>query len=248
LKPGEKSSVPKIRTAIILAGGEGLRLRPLTSEKPKVMISVAGKPILDWILQWLIGNKISHIVVGVAYKKDVVIEYVKRLSLPVRLDFSEHTLEGGTSEGFRLAMEHFVPDEMFLAMNGDEITDITISDFAEFHLRFGGLATIAVANLKSPFGVVHVDNDRIVEFEEKAVLDSLVSTGVYIFSHGIMDFLPIRGSIEIETFPQLARLGKIAAYRHSGFWGTINTLKDLRELETELTGGILTSKNTDHKE
>jgi NDP-sugar pyrophosphorylase family protein len=246
LKPGEEPSAPKIKTAIIMAGGEGLRLRPLTTDKPKVMISVAGKPILDWILQWLVGHRISHIVVGVAYKKELVIEYVQQLNLPVQLDFSEHTVEGGTGEGFRLAMQRFVPDAMFLAMNGDEITDINIPDFAEFHLRFGGLATIAVANLKSPFGVVHVDNDRILDFEEKAVLDSLVSTGVYIFSHGIVDFLPVTGNIEIETFPQLAHLGKIAAYRHNGFWGTVNTLKDLRELETELTGGILTSKNTDH--
>jgi NDP-sugar pyrophosphorylase family protein len=245
LTPGEKASKPKIETAIIIAGGEGLRLRPLTSDKPKVMISVAGKPILDWILQWLVGNGISHIIVGVAYKKEIVVEHVRRLSLPVRLDFSEHTVEGGTGEGFRLAIERFVPDGIFLAMNGDELTDINVSDFAEFHLRAGGLATIAVANLRSPFGVVKVENDRIVSFAEKAMLDSLVSTGVYVFSHGIVDFLPVKGNVEVETFPQLTRLGKIAAYRHSGFWGTLNTLKDLQELESELSGGILSSKKID---
>ncbi len=234
----------RIKTAIVIAGGEGLRLRPLTSDRPKVMISVAGKPILDWILQWLVGNGITHIVVGVAYRKDMVIDYVRRLSLPVRVDFSEHTVEGGTGEGFRLAIERFVPDGIFLAMNGDELTDIKVSDFAEFHIRVGALATIAVANLRSPFGVVKVESDRIVGFEEKALLDSLVSTGVYVFSHGIVDYLPVKGNIEIETFPQLARSRKIAAYRHSGFWGTLNTLKDLRELESELSGGILSPKNT----
>ena len=241
MKPGEEPSNPKIETAIVIVGGEGLRLRPLTTDKPKVMISIAGKPILDWILQWLVGNGISHIVVGVAYKKDVVIEHVKQLRLPFRLDFSEHTVEGGTGEGFRLAIERFVPDETFLAMNGDEITDINVSDFAKFHHRVGGLATIAVANLRSPFGVVKVENDRIVGYEEKPVLDALVSTGIYVFEHGIVDFLPATGNIETETFPQLARLGKVAAYRHGGFWGTLNTFKDLQQLESELNRGILSS-------
>ena len=235
MKPGEKTNPPSIKTAVILAGGEGLRLRPLTTDKPKVMISVAGKPILDWILQWLVGNRIARIVVGVAYKKDVVTEYVSRLNLPARIEFSEHTVEGGTGEGFRLAIERFVQDDTFLAMNGDEITDINISRFANFHLRLGSLATIAVANLRSPFGVVKINDYKIVEFKEKAVLESWVSTGIYAFNHGIVEYLPARGNIEDETFPKLARLGKLGAYRHSGFWGTLNTLKDLHELERELT-------------
>jgi NDP-sugar pyrophosphorylase family protein len=241
LKPGDITNPPSIKTAVVLAGGEGLRLRPLTSDKPKVMISVAGKPILDWILQWLVGNRISRIVVGVAYKKDVVTQYVRRLNLPARVEFSEHTVEGGTGEGFRLAIERFVQDDTFLAMNGDEITDINISEFADFHIRSGSLATIAVANLRSPFGVVKVSNDKIVEFREKAVLESWVSTGIYTFNHRILEYLPVRGNIEDETFPKLAGLGKLGAFRHSGFWGTLNTLKDLHELEKELTRGILST-------
>lgn len=240
MRPGEKANTA-IKTAVVLAGGEGLRLRPLTSDKPKVMVSVAGKPILDWILQWLVGNGISRIVVGVAYKKDVVIEYVTRLNLPVRVEFSEHSVEGGTGEGFRLAIERFVPDQTFFAMNGDELTNIRIADLESFHHRSGALATIAVANLRSPFGVVTLSGGKIVEFKEKAVLDSWVSTGIYAFNHEVLQYLPAKGNIEVETFPKLARLGKIAAYRHRGFWGTVNTLKDLNELERELSQGVLST-------
>lgn len=245
MKPGEETNTPRIKTAVVLAGGEGLRLRPLTSDKPKVMIPVAGKPILEWILQWLVANGIARIVLGVAYKKDVITQYVTRLKLPVKMEFSEHTVEGGTGEGFRLAIERFVQDDTFLAMNGDEITDIKISEFERFHRRCGGLATIAVANLRSPFGVVELHDDKIVEFKEKAVLESCVSTGIYAFNHGIVEYLPARGNIEDETFPKLARLGKLGAYRHSGFWGTLNTLKDLHELERELTQSVLSTQNTD---
>ena len=233
-----------------MAGGEGLRLRPLTDDRPKVMIPVAGKAILDWILEWLAQNGVQHVVVGVAYRKEMVMEHVKTLELPICVDFSEHTVEGGTGEGFRLAIQRFVPDKIFLAMNGDEITDIKLAEFAAFHLRQGALATIAVANLKSPFGVVKLEDDRIVSFQEKAVLDSLVSTGVYVFSQAISQFLPVTGNIETQTFPELARSGRIAGYRHTGFWGTVNTLKDLRELEAALsarsakcsTSNILSSK------
>jgi NDP-sugar pyrophosphorylase family protein len=199
------------------------------------MIPLAGKPILDWVLQWLIDNGISHIVIGVAYKKEVVLDHVKSLGLNVKLDSSEHTVAGGTGEGFRLAIQRFVQDDTFLAMNGDEITDIRVSDFENIHRQVGGLATVAVSKLRSPFGVVTLEGSRIVDFREKALLDSYVSTGNYIFNHDILNYLPTKGNIENETFPKLARLGQIGAYLHKGFWGTVNTLKDLRELENELS-------------
>jgi len=210
------------------------------------MISVAGKPILDWIIQWLIGNEIPHIVVGVAYKKETVKEHIQHLGANAEFDFSEHTVEGGTGEGFRLAIKRYVSDDRFLAMNGDEITNINVSEFANFHVRFGGLATIAVSNLRSPFGVVEIDGDSIVNFKEKTLLDAYVSTGVYIFDHGILELLPIKGNIENDTFPRLARDGQLRAYRHKGFWGTINTLKDLQEVERELKKGILTARQNPH--
>ncbi len=235
LSCGKADSLGEVTTAVVLAGGEGLRLRPLTDQRPKAMIHVAGKPIMEWIMKWLVRNNISHVVVGVAYKKEVVIEYLKALRLDVNLNYSEHTVEGGTGEGFRLAIDRYVRDNVFLALNGDELTDIQVSEFADFHLRNGGLATIAVSRLRSPFGIVEVDGDKVRGFTEKPVLNSyLVSTGVYIFDHKILDFLPERGSIENETLPQLAARGLLRAYKHRGFWGTINTVKDLQEVERQL--------------
>lgn len=231
----EMLGLSKIRTAVVLAGGEGLRLRPLTEHVPKVMIPVAGKPILEWILRWLLKNGISHIIIGLAYKKEIVIEYLNKIQLEVELSYSEHTVEGGTGEGFRLAISRYVKDETFLAMNGDELTDICVSDFANFHSQSGSLATIAVSPMRVPFGIVELNGDFVVGFREKPVLNSYcVSTGVYIFNHRILDFLPQKGNIETETFPKLASQGLLKAYRHQGFWGTINTVKDIREVEKEL--------------
>jgi NDP-sugar pyrophosphorylase family protein len=236
---GKPQSLQTISTAVILAGGGGLRLRPLTNHLPKAMIPLAGKPIIGWIIEWLLRNGISRIVVGVAYKKEIVTEYLSSLSLGVEFKISEHTVEGGTGEGFRLAIQRHVDDNAFLAMNGDEITNIPISEFADFHLQNGGLATIAVSHLRSPFGVVEISGNKIVGFREKAVLDAYVSSGVYIFDHGIMPFLPVKGNVEADTFPKLAQDGKLSAYKHTGFWGTVNTFKDLREIELNLMNGVL---------
>jgi NDP-sugar pyrophosphorylase family protein len=200
------------------------------------MIPVAGKPILGWVVDWLRRNEVSKIVVGVAYKGDVVIEYLKNTVHGVDLRFSEHTVEGGTGEGFRLAIKRHVQDENFLAMNGDELTDMQISQFADFHLHNGGLGTIAVSPLRSPFGVVDVSGDAITGFREKAVLEPYyVSIGIYMFNRAIVGLLPHAGNIETETFPKLASRGSLKAFRHKGFWGTINTMKDLQEVERRLS-------------
>lgn len=229
-----------IRTAVVLAGGEGLRLRPLTNDRPKAMIPLAGKPIIEWIIQWLVANGISRIVVGVAYRKEVVIEYLKQLSVDGEVKISEHSVEGGTGEGFRLAISRHVDDSNFLAMNGDEITNISISEFEEFHSRNRGIATIAVSHLKSPFGIVEIQDDTIVRFKEKTYLDEYVSTGVYVFDRRMLEVLPQKGNIEDLVFPKLAASGQLKAYKHKGFWGTVNTIKDLQEVEKELKSGVLT--------
>jgi NDP-sugar pyrophosphorylase family protein len=227
----------KIRTAIILAGGEGVRLRPLTSDIPKAMINVAGKPLLQWILEWLRRNGIENIIIGVAYKKEKIIDtFNDGKALGLKINYSNHTVEGGTGEGFRLAIErHIHDDEIFLAMNGDELVDINVVDFARFHVENSGIATIAVGPLRSPYGVVDLDGVDVVGFQEKPVLQAhRVSVGTYVFSHEIKDYLPEKGDVERVVFPRLASLRKLKAYVHNGFWATINTLKDLEDVREQL--------------
>lgn len=228
-----------IKTAVILAGGEGLRLRPLTDDSPKSMILVAGKPLLQWIIEWVKGNGILEIVVGVAYKKERIIDFLGDGSrFGVNIEYSEHTVEGGTGEGFRLAIERHVDDELFLAMNGDELVDLSVPDFGMYHRSSGGIATIAVGPLRSPYGVVEIDGKDVVGFREKPILQShYVSIGTYIFSRQILEYLPKTGDVERTAFPRLASVRKLKAYVHNGFWATINTLKDLEDAENQLNKG-----------
>jgi len=226
----------KLQTAVILAGGAGLRMRPFTEDMPKCMIPVRGKPFLQWTLIWLKNNGFRHIVLGLAYRKEVVMKYIKENPLTVNIDCSEHTVEGETGEGFRLAIERYVNDENFLAMNGDEFTNLSLRKLAEFHLRYRPVATIAVSPMRSPFGILEIKGNNILGFKEKPILeDRLVSIGVYIFNRAILDYLPTRGAIEKTTFPLLAKNRLLKAYKLRGNerWLTINSIKDLSMAEKE---------------
>ena len=225
-----------IKTAVILAGGVGLRLRPLTDDSPKAMVLVAGKPLLQWTVEWLRESGIPNIVIGVAYRRQSITDYFQDgRSFGVNVRYSVHSVEGGTAEGFKLAIQRHVRDEQFLAMNGDEIVNIDLKAFAKYHSENGGVVTVAVGPLRSPFGVVELEGTDIVGFQEKPVLKShLVSMGTYIFSQEILKFLPDKGDVERTAFPKLASMRKLKAYVHQGFWATVNTMKDLQDLEDQL--------------
>jgi len=226
----------KVQSGIILVGGAGLRMHPLTENMPKCMIPLHGKPLLYWTLNWLEKYGFKHIVLGVAYRKEVIIRYVRENPMDITIDFSEHTVEGETGEGFRLAIERHVNDENFLAMNGDELTNLNLQRFAEFHLKHKPIATLAVTPMKSPFGILEIDGNDIIGFKEKTILeDKLVSIGVYIFNHAILDYLPMRASIERTTFPLLAEKRLLKAYKlnENERWLTINSIKDLSIAEKE---------------
>jgi NDP-sugar pyrophosphorylase family protein len=228
----------KIKTAVILVGGAGLRMGPLTEEKPKAMIEVAGKPVIYWVLNWLKGYGIENVVLGVAYKKEVIMDYIKKNnSFGMNIKFSEHSVEGETGEGFRLAIERYVNDENFIAMNGDELTNLDLSKLIEKHLKNKQFVTIAISPLKSPFGIIELWEDSIIGFKEKPIItDKFVSAGIYIFNKKIKEFLPQKGSIERTTFPLLAEKGLIKAYKMScnERWSTVNTMKDIINAEEEI--------------
>jgi NDP-sugar pyrophosphorylase family protein len=227
---------PEIQTGVILVGGAGLRMRPLTQDVPKAMIKLHGKPLLYWTLNWLKKYRLKHVVLGVAYRKEVIIDYVQKNPFGLDIDFSVHTVEGGTGEGFRLAIERYVDDENFLAMNGDELTNLNLEKLIDFHLKDKPIATIAISPMRSPYGIIEIRGNTVIGFKEKTILeDKLVSVGIYIFNHGILDYLPTKGALETTAFPLLAQKGLLKAYRlsKSERWITINTIKDLSIAEEE---------------
>ncbi len=213
-----------------------MRMRPLTEDMPKCMVPLQGKPLIYWILNWLKTFGFKHVVLGVAYRKEVIIKYLQENNQGLRIDFSEHTVEGETGEGFRLAITRFVKDEDFLAMNGDEITNLNLERLEEVHLKNKPVATIAVSPMRSPFGILELEGDNIVGFQEKVLLENtLVSIGVYIFNRQILNYIPTTGSIERTVFPELAKKRLLKAFRlkPEESWLTINSVKELSVAEKE---------------
>ena len=225
------------RTAVVLSGGEGIRLRPITADLPKGLVKVGGKPLLQWVVEWLKANGVTNIVMGVAYLKEQIIDFFgDGTRFSVGIQYSVHTVAGGTSEGFRLAVDRYVEDQTFFALNGDQITDLSLKTMLAKHQKSETLSTIAVVHPRLPFGLVKVDkNDYCRGFLEKPVLkDVNISTGIYVFEREIVEHLPRIGDIERTTFPKLSRLGKVNAFRHSGSFITINSLRELEDAERQL--------------
>jgi len=227
----------KVKTAVMLVGGASSRLQPYITDRPKAMVEVAGKPILFWTLNWLKSHGIKNVVLGVAYKKEMIVDYVKENNFGLDIKISEHSVEGETGEGFRLAIERHVDDENFVAMNGDELTNLNLDKLIESHIESGAVATMAISPMRSPFGIVELYGDTIIGFKEKPLLtDKFVSAGVYAFNKKIKQFLPEKGTIERTTFPALAEKNLIRAYKLSTNerWATVNTIKDINVATEEI--------------
>jgi NDP-sugar pyrophosphorylase family protein len=220
---------------VIIAGGRGVRLGTLTNKKPKALVEVGGKPILYWTMNWLKRYGIQHVVLGAAYKKEKIYEFVKNNDLGLDIDISEHTLEGGTAQAFKRAIKRYVKDKEFLAMNGDELTNVNLHNMLKFHRSRKHLVTMALTPFLCRFSVVKVNpTSNITGFEYGKRLGSApVSIGVYIFNKGIIKHIPDKGSIEDTTFSKLAKKGVMSGYILSDNekWMSINTPKDVEEAE-----------------
>lgn len=228
-----------IDTAIILAGGRGLRLMPQTAEQPKAMVSILGRPIIEWIILWLKKNKITNIIVSVDYKKEKLIKYLgngKKLGVNIR--YNDHAGASETGDVFRSVFSNIKPlPDIVMAMNGDQITDLPIKKLIAHHKKHDPIATIVTCPMRSPYGiVVHDDlNYSVRNFKEKPILSNVfMNAGIYIFNKKIVKYLPKRGAIEKTAFTKLIKDQKLKAYIHKGLFVTINNQKDLENTENVL--------------
>ena len=226
-----------VKTAIVLAGGRGLRLMPLTRDVPKPMVNVGGKPLIHWIIEWLVENKIERVIIGVDYKKEAIMKYLKRKKLGAEIVFNDHHGAQGTGDAIRLAVENQkIDDNIFLAMNGDELTDLSIKNFLTFHNEHKPIASLMAYPLRSPYGILEIDHDfNVKAFREKPIIDNyFINAGIYLFDKAIKEYLPQKGAIEETTFVKLSEMNKLKAFKYFGFWRTIDSIKDLSIVEEKI--------------
>ncbi len=225
---------------IILAGGKGERLRPYTNDRPKVMVEVAGKPILAWQIEWLKSHGIKKFVLTVSYKHEVVEQYFGDGSdFGIEIDYSIEETPLGRGGGIKKAFKSpLIKDATDVVVcNGDIITKLDLSEMIQNHLDQKALITLLLVPYLSRWGVVKIDeNDHVVGFEEKPKLPYWINGGIYIFNKEVEPLLPEKGDHEYETFPKIPK-ERFLGFKDEGFWRAVDVVKDKSEAEQFLDTG-----------
>lgn len=224
--------------ALVLSGGQGLRLRPLTNDRPKPLVAVNGKPIAEWQIDWLRRNSdLDEVVFLCGYKWERLRAHFGNSFNGVKIGYSVEETPLGTGGAIKKGLANIgARKESVIVTNGDIITDLPLREMIASHVASKGRAavTMLLVPYKSRFGIVHIDEQRMVrKFEEKPeFLDVWINGGIYVIDAGkVADRLPDKGDIERDTFPTLVQSSEILSYPYRGFWSLIDSVKDLQETE-----------------
>ncbi len=212
----------------MLGGGKAERLGEAAQGQPKPLVPVAGHPLAAYAVTRLVAAGVTRVVVACrAGDEDVFLGALSGLGAEIDAVGEEVPL--GRGGGLRLAATRRREEGPVLALNGDELLDVDFRALAAEHEESRAAATLVVAQVRSPFGVVEVEPDgTITGFREAPLLEHWVNSGVYVLGEEALALLPERGDHEQSTFPQLAGERRLHAHRHDGVWLTVNTPKDLR--------------------
>jgi mannose-1-phosphate guanylyltransferase len=232
--------------AIILVGGEGTRLRPLTYSVVKSMVPVLNRPFLEHVLCNLAKHNINEIILAMGYKPDSIYEYFKSGPVKdIRLTYSLEVKPLGTAGAVKLAGDHV--DRTFFVLNGDVFTDIDYTDMLHYHRENHSKATIALTHVEDPtkFGVVETTGEgRIQRFIEKPPADQVTShwinAGVYILEPDVLDYIPAGEFYMFErgVFPDLLAKGeRVFAYKSDAYWIDMGTPAKYHQLNADVLKG-----------
>jgi NDP-sugar pyrophosphorylase family protein len=214
--------------AIILCGGKAERLGDAAGGRPKALVDVAGRPLLGYQVARLARAGVERVLVSCAVGQGELFE--RELSgLGTEIVPAEEPERLGRGGGIKFAARLRRESGDVFALNGDELVDVDFAALLARHREAGGLATITVAQPKSQFGLVEVDDGDVVRgFREDARVPYWVNCGNYVLTDEAIARFPDKGDHESSTFPELAAEGAPHAYRHEGLWLTVNTPKELR--------------------
>jgi NDP-sugar pyrophosphorylase family protein len=210
-----------------LAGGKAERLGEAASGRPKALVEVGGRPIAAYQVEQLRAAGVDRVLVSCAAGQEDAFEAALGGIGPEILAVPEPE-PLGRGGGIRFAAAARREQGDLFALNGDELVDVDLSQLLALHRARGAAATITVVPLRSPFGVVDLEDDLVTGFREAPRLDHWVSCGIYVLAQEALARLPERGDHETTTFPELAAERRLHALRHEGVWLTVNTPKDLR--------------------
>lgn len=244
---------------ILLAGGRGTRLAEETGTRPKPMVEIGGRPVLWHIMNIYASFGFNDFLVACGYKGEMIKEYFAnffvhnsdfvvdqrdgtrtRLGENHNVDWRTSLVDTGidSKTGGRIRrLRHLVGEETFMVTYGDGLGDVDIGALVEFHRSHGKAATVTAVHPPSRFGAMELNGDSVGEFSEKPV-EGWINGGFFVFEPVLFDLLTDDSTIlERDPLQTLAEEGQLMAFRHTGFWQPMDTLREQRILEQLWAGG-----------
>ena len=240
--------------AVVLVGGQGTRLRPITFDIPKALVPLRNRPFMGYMLDFLRRGGLDGAVLSLGYLPDPIQDYLagwdglKEFSV----DYAVEDRALGTAGGIKNA-EEYLDGDTFVVVNGDVLTGMDLANAVEIHQQSDALATITLTSVEDPtaYGLVEVDHEMVVKrFLEKPAADevttNLVNAGVYVIEREVLDMIPAgrEVSIEREVFPELQAQGRMRAHVSSSYWRDIGTPRSyLAASHDVLSGAVGTDRD-----
>lgn len=218
--------------AIILAGGLGTRISEETSNKPKPMVEIAGKPMLWHIMSIFAKQGVTDFLVATGYKGNVISDWVRTVTEP----WDIHAVDTGlnTQTGGRIAeCMKTIPGEKVFATYGDGLGNVDLQSLVDFHEHQGKLATVTAVRPPARFGVLESENGLVTKFGEKNQADSgWINGGFFVLNPQVANYIKgLDEPFETGAIPRLVSNKQLVAYHHTGFWQPVDTLREKLDLE-----------------
>jgi mannose-1-phosphate guanylyltransferase len=235
--------------AVILVGGLGTRLRPITYDVPKALVPLRNRPFMGYMLDFLKSGGLDGAVLSVGYLPTPIQEYLAECDLEgFSVDYAVEDRALGTAGGIKNAACYLRGGGPVVAVNGDVLSGLELKRLIEKHQETDALATITLTSVEDPtaYGLVEVDHDMVVHrFIEKPAADeattSLVNAGIYVLEPEVLEMIP-RGqevSIERAIFPELQAMGRLRAYISSSYWRDIGTPRSYLAASHDVLSGVV---------
>ena len=225
--------------AMIMAGGKGTRLRPLTYAVPKPLLPVGRKPLLEIIIDGLRNSGFTDVILTVEYRSELIKAYFRDGSnFGVKITYVDEEGPSGTAGAVK-GIEHLIDNEPFIAMNGDLLTKLDFKKMYDAHISSGAEFTVGVTNytIKLPYGLIHLQNDKIVSIKEKPDISFCVNAGIYVITPSALDVIPKGEFFDMpDAIQKLIDQGrKVEVYQIDEYWRDIGRMEDYEQANSEIS-------------